>query len=291
MAKNNTTDTNATTGAVATAAQTGTELAAQDGLSEQGGFANTEALSIIQESMDDLAGLEFGLDRIKLPAGGVTAFEVPGDEDETEMVKDITGVILYNHPAYAYYINPYTGGNNPPDCASVDGLNGTGNPGGNCKTCPFNQFGSGDGQGKACKNRRMLYIMREGELFPMMLNLPTGSLKEFTKYVKRQLTKGRRLSRIVTKIQLKKAKSATGIDFSQAVFSFVRMLNPAEVAAMEQMTEQVKGYAANLNISALVPDDEAPARSAGTGGAALDPALDDGFVNVEDDSEDGLPFN
>jgi len=41
--------------------------------------------------------------RIKLPGGGGMAFEVPSEDGEdTEPVKDITGVILYNHPAYAY---------------------------------------------------------------------------------------------------------------------------------------------------------------------------------------------
>ena len=32
------------------------------------------------------------------------------------------------------------------------------------------------------QNRRMLYILREGELFPIMLALPTSSLKEFSQY-------------------------------------------------------------------------------------------------------------
>lgn len=70
-------------------------------------------------------------------------------------------------------------------------MNGTGDPGGCCATCKSNQFGSGEGQSKACKNRRMIYVLMEGELFPMVLSLPTGSLKEFTKYLKRQLSKGR----------------------------------------------------------------------------------------------------
>ena len=58
----------------------------------------------------------------------------------------------------------------------------------------------------------MLYILREGELFPVALSLPTGSLKTFTNYVKRQLPKGRKISQIVTKISLTEATSAPGID-------------------------------------------------------------------------------
>ena len=103
----------------------------------------------------------------------------------------------------------YTGGSNAPDCGSFDGVTGHGNPGGSCKDCPMNKFGSGTGQSKACKNRRMLYIIQEGELFPITMSLPTGSLKAFTDFVKRQMTRGRALNQIVTKITLKKATSST----------------------------------------------------------------------------------
>ena len=218
-----------------------------------GGFSQIKDLGFLSEDAGDLQGLEFSFDRIRIPAGGSTAFEVPGDGDEdVEMLKEINGVILYNHPAYSYYREKYTGGNNPPECGSFDGVTGIGTPGGSCASCPYNQFGSGDGQSKACKNRRMLYILQEGELFPMMLSLPTGSLKEFTKYVKRQLSKGRRLNQIVTKISLKKASSNSGITFSQAVFSMARVLEPEEKAAIANLTEQVRAYAANYNAQAFV---------------------------------------
>lgn len=153
------------------------------------GFAALANRDVLNEAMaDDCQGLDFSFDRVKLPAGGGTAFEIPSAEsDESEMAKDITGVIVYNHPAYAYYHDKYTGGNNPPDCGSFDGVTGIGTPGGNCASCPYNKFGSGEGQSKLCKNKRMLYILREGELFPITLSLPTGSLKSFTNYVKSQL--------------------------------------------------------------------------------------------------------
>lgn len=223
-----------------------------------GGFAEISGMEVLQEAMaDDCAGLEFQFDRIKIPAGGSTAFELPGeDEEDAQMAKEIVGVILYNHPAYGYYTEKYTGGNNPPDCGSFDGVKGIGNPGGSCSECPYNQFGSGEGQSKACKNRRMLYILQEGELFPLVLSLPTGSLKEFTKYVKRQLSKGRKLNQVVTKISLKKATSNSGIAFSQAVFSMSRVLDATEKVAIAGMSEQIKGYAANLTTAALIPTDE-----------------------------------
>lgn len=218
-------------------------------LTAASGFAAIANIDLLNEAMaDDCQGLEFSLDRVKLPAGGGIAFEIPSAEgEEAEMSKDITGVIVFNHPAFAYYVDKYTGGNNPPDCGSFDGVKGIGTPGGICAECPYNRFGSGEGQSKACKNKRMLYILREGELFPVMLSLPTGSLKSFTNYVKSQLSKGRKLNQVVTKISLKKASNASGISFSQAVFTFVRTLNPDEKEAVAAVTGTVKDYAANLN--------------------------------------------
>lgn len=232
-----------------------------------GGFAALANVGALNDATEDLAGLDLTFDRIKIPAGGSTAFEIPdGDSEEVNMVKEIVGVILLHHPAYAYYKDKYTGGSNPPDCGSFDGVNGTGDPGGACATCPLNQFGSGEGQSKACKNRRMIYVLMEGELFPMVLSLPTGSLKEFTKYLKRQLSKGRKLNQIVTKISLKKATNSSGIAFSQAVFTFDRVLNEEEKAAIVVMTGSVKNYAANLTMSALAEgNDDAPFVDAETG--------------------------
>ena len=153
------------------------ELIAQDGAFQQlRDFNLSSALS------EELAGLSGTFERVRIPAGGGTIFEIPGDDpDSPEALKDFTAVILHHHPLYAFYRTKYAGGSNPPDCGSFDGVTGEGDPGGSCAACPYNQFGSGEGGGKACKNRRRIYLLREGEIFPMLLSLPTGSLKDFTR--------------------------------------------------------------------------------------------------------------
>lgn len=213
--------------------------------------------NILEEAMaDEYAGLEFSIDRIKLPAGGGTVFELPAEDDgDGDLVKEIVGVIVYNHPAFSYYESAFAGGHAAPDCSSIDGKTGTGNPGGNCKTCPFNKFGSGEGQSKKCKNKRMLYIMCEGELFPVMLSLPTGSLKAFSNYAKRQLAKGRILSQIVTKITLKKATNDKNIVYSQAVFSFERALAPEEIAALANTADSCRAYSTRMSPEVMADDD------------------------------------
>ena len=112
-------------------------------LAASSGFALTDSLATIQEALSgECAGLDFTFDRIRIPSGGGLAFEVPGEEDDPELVTKITVIIAYQHPAYAYYATKFHGGNNPPDCGSFDGKHGVGNPGGDCHACPFNKFGS-----------------------------------------------------------------------------------------------------------------------------------------------------
>ncbi len=74
---------------------------------EAGGYAALANMETLNEALaEDCDGLEFSLDKIKIPAGGGTAFEVPTDEEgETDMVKEIVGVILYNHVKHKQAIN------------------------------------------------------------------------------------------------------------------------------------------------------------------------------------------
>ena len=231
------------------------------------GFATESDMAWLSNAMaEDCAGIDLQFDRIKIPAGGSTAFEFPSpDGNDTQPVKEITGVILYNHPANAFYKDKYTGGSNPPDCSSFTGINGTGNPGGSCASCPYNKFSSGEGKSKACKNRRMLYILIEGQLFPVILNLPVGSSVAYKNYVKHVLTQRQSLSSVVTTISLKKAMSDSNITFSQAVFKMVRPLTAEERTSLAPMIEQMKVYAANLSVSDIVCDEDAPLVDTETG--------------------------
>ena len=227
----------------------------------QSGFmslANNDIATMMAEELD---GLDAGFERIKIPSAGSTMFEVPGEDGEAESVKEFSAVILYHHPLHSYYATKYTGGNQPPDCASFDGVTGKGNPGGACRKCPLNQFGSGDNGAKACKNRRRIYVLREGEIFPLLLSLPTGSLQEFTRYIKRLLSRGRKSNAVVTRFTLRKATNAGGIAYSQAQFAIDRTLTPEEHALVEKLSEQVKSYAQRVEIDEDVNECERSSRA------------------------------
>jgi len=214
---------------------------------QKSGYLQLADFNMNEAMAEELDGLDGGFERIKIPSAGSTVFEVPGENpNEPDAVKEFSAVILYHHPLFAYYKDKYTGGSNPPDCGSFDGVIGEGDPGGNCAKCPYNQFGSGENGSKACKNRRRIYVLREEEIFPLLLSLPTGSLKEFSRYIKRLLSKGKKSNSVVTRFSLKKAVNSGGIAYSQAQFAVDRNLTAEEYALVSKLSEQVKAYSKHI---------------------------------------------
>jgi hypothetical protein len=178
--------------------------------------------------------------RVKIPAGGALAFELPNPEDPDDPTpsKTIEGIIVYQHSANSYWEHSDTN-NTPPDCYSMDGVRGKGDPGGVCADCPLNQFGSGEGgNGKACKNMKQLYVLRSGDIIPLQLSLPPTSLKAFREYMNNLRFGGYAPSGVLTQISLKKNES-NGNTFSVAAFKRTGVLS-AEIA------QQSKKYAADI---------------------------------------------
>lgn len=199
----------------------------------------------------ELAGLTLSLDKGKIPAGGGLAFEIPGDDpDSPDSVKDVTGVIIDHYPLNSYWPEKYNGQNVAPACFSTDSHTGTGTPGGECAKCPYNKFGSGeDGQSKACKNAHRLYILRSGELYPIVITIPPTSLKPLSDYLaKRIVTKGLRSYGVVTRLTLKKATNSTGIAYSQVQFSLVEKLTPEQTELMKAYGESIRPITRNIDL-------------------------------------------
>lgn len=218
----------------------------------------TDMASVFAEEMD---GLDITFDRVRIPSGGGLAFEVPGeDPDSPDLVKELVGVIVDHHPINVYYAMAYSGGNAPPDCASDDGKVGYGTPGGDCATCRYNQWSSADdGRGKACQNKRRVYLLREGELFPVLLTLPATSLRNFGDYMaKRVLSRGRRSYDVLTRITLRKATNAGGIAYSQAQFAVAGTLDTEAAKRAMEMAQGIKAYTRAVAIQAADADYSAP---------------------------------
>lgn len=202
---------------------------------------NNEMSNMLSEEME---GLNIAFPIIKVPAGGGLAYEVPGDDPNSpDLQKEFNAVILYHHPMLSYYKEKYTGGNQAPDCGSYDGINGIERETGvlkSCKECPLNQFGSGENGGKACKTKRRIFLLREGESIPTILTLPTGSIGDFSKYIMRLVSKGKKSNYVVTKFSLSKAQNSGGISYSKVVLTQAYELSDIEKEQVTKMSEQVK---------------------------------------------------
>jgi hypothetical protein len=237
---------------------------------------DADDLAAIMDEMRDMDTLPFG--RVQIAAAGAGVFRVtePGDE-EAVPATEIAAVILHNHKANALWLNKYgTSEDKQPDCMSVDGETGLVRETGECRpcaSCPYNQYGSADGgagRGKACKNTRRLYLMRHGDVFPMILHLPSTALSAFDKYRTKVMLKKQRLTGIITNIRLKNAANKDGIAYSTPVFEAIATLPPEEAA---RVREYADSFVAAMNGMTVTQ----------TG-----VTVESGFVDV-DDAE--LPFN
>jgi len=214
---------------------------------DNSGFGYLSSLDL-SDSNEDLAGLQVSFEKIKVPSGGGLFFELPSlAEDEPESVKEFTGVILYNHAIRAYYKSEYTGGHNPPDCGSMDGITGVGDPGGKCSDCKWSRWGTGkNGNGQACKERRRLYVLREGDAFPVLFTLPTASLDPWKYFARGLRNEHLSTKKVVTRFFLSKAVNKGGTDYSQAQFRMARLLSPDEATIIAVFSNEIRELAATV---------------------------------------------
>ena len=227
--------------------------------------AGPEQMAQMKELVADAVAddvTQFDLPEIKVPAGGGTSWEVPtlsGDE----AVKSLRCVILCAQKVRQYYADEFSGESVPPDCASSDGCTGQGSPGGDCASCPLAHWGSGTNGGQACSERRHMMLLRDDAALPVFLNLPPSSLRAFKKFRALLLGAMTPLHGVVVELGLVKAKSNTGIEYSQVTFTAAGKLDPEATAHAAELRDV---FAAMLTARMDAP-------------AAPDPAA---AVNVDD---------
>ena len=108
-----------------------------------------------------------------------------------------------------------------------------------------NRFGSDPkGNGKACKNMRMLYLLRSGEMLPIQVSLPPTSIRPYTNFVNSAfLLRGRRVCSGLVQIGLRKV-SSNGFTYSVATFKKLRDFEGEELvrvcAYADSFRDQIK---------------------------------------------------
>jgi hypothetical protein len=165
-------------------------------------------------------------------------------------VKTLEGVILCSHPVNTYWADgDYDPDEKtPPQCSSLNGVSGSGAPGGACALCPMNKWNSGkDGKGKACKNMRHVYLLRGGNYAPIQLILSPTSLRPYDDFVSSVFAARRRgLCGSVVQIGLKKMNNGKD-DYSVATFKWVQDLSGEQLAQMKSYASSFKEQIRELN--------------------------------------------
>jgi len=194
------------------------------------------------------------LDKVKVPAGGMETWEVPTLQG-TDAVKVLEGIVLHFKDTRVYWASKGDG-NTPPDCSSMDGKFGIGNPGGDCLKCPFAQFGSGideKGQptkGQACKSVRLFLFLRQDDMIPLLVPLPPTSIQNAKKYFLRLVANGYPYYGVTTHLRLEKAKNAKGTVYSVATFAMGRKLEQEEFEKVQLIGKAMQALFTHATVDA-----------------------------------------
>lgn len=197
------------------------------------------------------------LDKIKVPAGGGLSWEVPTLKGP-EPMKVVEGIILHFKDVRAYWKSKDTT-NSPPDCSSSDGITGVGDPGGTgreCARCPLAQFNSATdakgqpSKGQACKQMRLMLLIRQENMLPMLVSLPPTSIQNAKKYFLRLVANGYPYYSVTTQLRLVQAKNAGGTAYSQAQLDMGRELDKDELEKVQMIGQAMR----QLFTSATVVD-------------------------------------
>ena len=189
-------------------------------------------------------------DIVKSPAAGATTFEVPGLTGN-EPTKELVGIVLDYTTPRAYWDTPDPVEGTPPVCLSQNSI--ISEDGKACAHCPFNTFGSkdGDSNAKACKESVLLFLLRPNNIIPLLVRIPVTSKPRFLKYSTRLLSTLTPISSVVTKITLEKATSKQGKPYALFNFEAVGILSPEEAAQAKEFGQQ---FMEIVNAAQLVPE-------------------------------------
>ena len=222
----------------------------------------SDGLEILRANMPAITMNPWDMDRVKVPAGGSVTLEIPDLDEGVRAVKSLEGIILHFSTPRSYWAHGLDDDENdgagPPDCSSTNGQFGNGNPGGECATCPMNVWGTATkGSGKACKEKRMLFLLQPNAYLPLLVQVPTMSIKALNQYMMRLATSGTMYHNVVTGLSLEKTQQrGAGNTFSKMVFRLVRRLTDTEQAAVKELAAQFKAVRQTAAPPNEYPQDE-----------------------------------
>ena len=213
----------------------------------------SDAAQVLSETLAEGESVSYeDLARIKTPAGGGKAWEMPSGD----VSKTYEGVLLLRQPVRAYWPTSIdaTGGGDPPDCSSLDSITGVGRPGGDCATCPMNAWGSaGEGRrGKACRQITRMFFLLPDSLLPVLYPAPPSAYALAKSYVLRLAAQGVPYHQVVTQVGLESAQNQDGVGYSRPIFT---SLGPVGAGEAERLAEYRAGILPVLAGLTLDPEE------------------------------------
>lgn len=213
--------------------------------------ADSTPAELVETLQETLGGRlrPYDLQRIVWPSGKATSFEIPTLSGDTEPVKELVAIPVLVQTTRLFWGSKNTAEGTQPDCKSDDGINGLPTERGRqlgatgaCEACPLGQWGPNNTP-PACKERRDLFLLLEGQFFPMVLSVPPSSIKIWRDYIKPLSLQGIPFWGSITKFKLTTAQNANGDPFAQLKCEFVGRVSPEE---KERLSEYRKVLAATF---------------------------------------------
>lgn len=204
----------------------------------------TGAEGFMEVVLDNLQGeilTAQDLERIRIPTGGNLNWALPSLDGEIN-AKEFEGIILHQQLNRAYWKSGIANGQTPPNCQSLDGKTGQGDPGGDCDECPLSKFGSAKGKSnrQACRQAKQVFLLRPESYLPVVLVLPPSSLKPFKHFMLKLSSNNVSSSQMIVRFGLEKATNRSQIAYSLASFAVKDQLSEEDAA-------MIKSYADALN--------------------------------------------
>lgn len=225
------------------------------------------ASEIVRDTLGGGISSHLQLQRLTVPSGtSAPVWQIPSLDGEAELLPVLQGVILRIARVRVYYAKPFaeTGGGAPPDCVSVNCVTGHGDPGGDCNQCPLAKFGSADqGSGQACSERRLIFLMPQSGIIPVVVDAPPTSLKAISQYQLLVANQMMRTYEMVTALTLEKDKSGDGFDYWRIVPKRVGgkegRITGEELARVQALAEMVAPLVDSAEaVASFAKQDEPP---------------------------------
>ena len=97
---------------------------------------------------------------------------------------------------------------------------------------------------------RRLYIMRRGDIFPMVLTLPPTALSAYDSYRTKVMLGRKKMANVMTRISLKSAQNKDGVAYSTPIFEAVGVLDGVEAEAMRAYSDALNSSALRMGVTA-----------------------------------------